>query len=46
MRKGNDKVLDEALAKKEIMEEFLKQAPDEIVEFEDSVKRLVEIVSQ
>ena len=35
--KGNDKELDEAIEKKEAMEEFLKQAPDEVVEYEKSI---------
>ena len=35
--KGNDKELDEAIEKKEAMEEFLSQAPDEVVEFEKTV---------
>jgi len=38
--KGNDKELDEAIEKKEAMEEFLKQAPDEVVEYEKTVEIL------
>ncbi len=41
--KGNDLELDEAIDKKEAMEEFLKQNPNEIVRFEDSVNKLIEI---
>ncbi len=37
---GNDQELDEAIAKKEAMEEFLKQSPDEKIEFEETVKLL------
>jgi flagellum-specific ATP synthase len=43
--KGNDKELDEAIAKKEDLEEFLKQAPDEIEPFEKTVKTLKKLVS-
>ena len=43
--KGNDKELDEAIEKKEAMEEFLKQAPDKIESFEKTVKTLKKLVS-
>ncbi|CAM2961822.1 flagellar protein export ATPase FliI [Helicobacter burdigaliensis] len=42
---GNDKDLDEAISKKEAMENYLKQNYDEALPFEESVKRLVEIMS-
>ena len=38
--KGNDAELDEAIEKKEAMEEFLKQTPDEVVEFKKTVEML------
>ena len=38
--KGTDKELDEAIEKKEAMEEFLRQAPDEVVEYEKTVELL------
>ncbi len=41
--RGTDKELDEAIEKKEKMEEFLRQAPDEVVGFETSVKMLLDI---
>jgi len=43
--KGNDKELDEAIQKKEAMENFLKQAPDEIESFEETVETLKSLVS-
>ncbi len=42
--KGNDKELDEAIDKKESMEEFLKQAPDKIESFEKTVETLKNLV--
>jgi flagellum-specific ATP synthase len=42
--KGNDKELDEAIDKKEAMEEFLKQAPNEIESFEKTVETLKKLV--
>ena len=41
---GTDAELDEAIAKKEAMEEFLIQNADEIAPFESSVTRLVELM--
>jgi len=43
-QKGVDKELDEAIEKKEAIENFLKQAPNEIYEFEETVKLLSQIV--
>jgi len=43
--KGNDKELDEAIAKKESMEEFLKQAPTQIESFEKTIETLKSLVS-
>ncbi len=42
-QKGTDLELDEAIEKKELMEEFLKQQEDEIVPFEKSVEMLKKI---
>ncbi|OQX74375.1 MAG: EscN/YscN/HrcN family type III secretion system ATPase [Campylobacteraceae bacterium 4484_4] len=41
---GSDPALDEAIAKKERMEAFLKQDPEEIVTFSDTVSRLQQVV--
>ncbi|NPA11854.1 MAG: flagellar protein export ATPase FliI [Epsilonproteobacteria bacterium] len=43
-QKGVDKELDEAIAKKEAMENFLKQSPNEIYEFQDTLNLLKTIV--
>ena len=43
-QKGNDKVLDEAISKKEMMEDFLKQNPDESIDFkqtQESLKKML-----
>ncbi len=42
--KGNDPELDEAIAKKEKMNEFLLQTPNEIMKFEDTLKKLKEVI--
>ncbi len=42
---GTDAALDEAIAKKERMEHFLKQNPEEIVTFSDTVAQLRDAVS-
>ncbi|PZT47351.1 EscN/YscN/HrcN family type III secretion system ATPase [Helicobacter valdiviensis] len=42
---GNDKDLDEAISKKEAMENYLKQNYDEALPYEESVKLLVEIMN-
>ncbi len=42
---GSDPALDEAIAKKEAMESFLKQSPEEIVTFSDTRSLLLEVVS-
>jgi flagellum-specific ATP synthase len=41
---GSDPELDEAIAKKSAMEAFMKQDPDEIVDFEETKKQLISIV--
>ncbi len=41
---GNDPELDEAIAKKESLEEFLKQAPDACVDFNETKNTLISIV--
>ena len=41
--KGNDKELDLAISKKDEMNEFLRQNPDEIIDFEETKKRLKKI---
>ena len=43
-QKGVDKELDEAIAKKEIMENFLKQSPNELVPFNQTLSILSSIV--
>jgi flagellum-specific ATP synthase len=43
--KGNDKELDLAISKKEQMNEFLRQSPDEIIDFEDTKDRLKKILN-
>ncbi len=42
--KGSDPELDEAIAKKAALEDFMKQSPDEIVPFEETKKQLISIV--
>ncbi|WP_457596864.1 flagellar protein export ATPase FliI [Hydrogenimonas sp.] len=44
-QRGSDPQLDEALAKREAMEEFLKQRADEAVSFEETVAWLKRVVS-
>ncbi|WP_299548588.1 flagellar protein export ATPase FliI [uncultured Helicobacter sp.] len=41
---GSDKDLDEAIAKKSVMEEYLKQDCDETITYEESVQKLIEIM--
>ena len=43
--KGTDKELDEAIDKKEAMESFLKQTPNQVIDFNTTVKMLLEITS-
>ncbi|WP_353661676.1 flagellar protein export ATPase FliI [Hydrogenimonas sp. SS33] len=43
-QRGTDPALDEALAKKEVMEAFLKQSADEAVPFEETVAMLKSVV--
>ncbi|MDX1808608.1 MAG: flagellar protein export ATPase FliI [Sulfurospirillaceae bacterium] len=43
--KGNDKDLDLAILKKDMMNEFLRQKPNEIINFDDTLKMLGEILS-
>ncbi len=43
--KGNDKELDLAISKKEKMNEFLQQNPDEIINFKDTKEKLKEVLS-
>lgn len=43
-QKGNDAELDEAIDKKSDMEEFLKQSQNEKISYEESVKRLINIM--
>lgn len=43
--KGNDKELDLALSKKDKMNQFLQQAPDEVYEFEITVNELKQIMA-
>ncbi|EPW2003782.1 flagellar protein export ATPase FliI [Campylobacter coli] len=42
-QKGNDKELDEAIAKKEFMQKFLGQNPEESFEFEETIRLLSQI---
>ena len=42
---GNDAELDEAIAKKEKMEEFISQGSSYISEYEDSIQTLIEMMS-
>ena len=44
--KGNDPELDEAIAKKEKMSEFLSQPPEEIVEFNETLEKLKNIITK
>ncbi|MBF7045244.1 flagellar protein export ATPase FliI [Campylobacter volucris] len=39
-QKGNDKELDQAIAKKDFMQQFLSQNPEESFEFEDTINML------
>jgi len=43
-QKGNDKELDEAISKKEIMEEYLRQSPNEVCSFSESIEKLEAIL--
>ena len=43
--KGNDKELDIAIAKKEKMNAFLQQAPEEISNFEATINELKQIIA-
>jgi flagellum-specific ATP synthase len=43
-QKGNDKELDEAISKKELMEQFLQQTPEESFDFLDSIEKLQQIL--
>jgi flagellum-specific ATP synthase len=43
-QKGNDKDLDEAISKKEIMEEYLGQSPNESFELKESIEKLEAIL--
>ena len=43
-QKGNEKELDEAIAKKESMEQFLQQSPEEISSFEKTIEKLQQIL--
>ena len=43
-QKGNDKELDEAILKKEVMEEFLGQSPEESFDFNESIEKLEAIL--
>jgi len=41
---GSDPELDEAIAKKPLLEAFMKQNPDEVIPFEETKKQLISIV--
>ena len=41
---GSDKDLDEAIAKKSGMEEYLKQSYNEAISYEESVQQLMELM--
>ncbi|HIP31082.1 MAG TPA: EscN/YscN/HrcN family type III secretion system ATPase, partial [Sulfurospirillum arcachonense] len=43
-QKGNDKELDEAISKKEVMEEFLGQSPEDTFNFNESIEKLEAIL--
>jgi flagellum-specific ATP synthase len=43
-QKGSDKELDMAIAKKEAMEKFLQQSPDEVFTLEETKKMLIDII--
>ncbi len=43
--KGNDKELDEAISKKEKMNAFLQQTPEETISLKDTINKLKEILS-
>ncbi|NOX15203.1 MAG: flagellar protein export ATPase FliI [Epsilonproteobacteria bacterium] len=43
--KGNDKELDEAILKKEKMNEFLQQTPEEIINLKDCIEKLKEALA-
>jgi len=44
-KEGNDKELDLAISKKEKMNDFLQQSPDEIISFKETKERLKEVLS-
>ncbi|MCH5322704.1 MAG: flagellar protein export ATPase FliI [Helicobacter sp.] len=43
-QKGNDKELDEAISKKEAMEDYLKQDYNEVVPYEECIEKLIELM--
>ncbi|WP_458700630.1 flagellar protein export ATPase FliI [Sulfurospirillum sp. 1307] len=43
-QKGNDRELDQAISKKDIMEKFLQQSPEEISKFDETIKKLKQIL--
>ena len=43
-QKGNDKELDLAISKKELMEQYLQQTPEEAFEFQQSIAKLVQVI--
>jgi flagellum-specific ATP synthase len=43
-QKGNDKELDMAIAKKELMEQYLQQTPEEVFDFTESIEKLKQII--
>ena len=43
-QKGSDPEIDEAIEKKTLIEEFMKQDREEVIEYEDCVTRLRELV--
>ncbi|MCR2059042.1 EscN/YscN/HrcN family type III secretion system ATPase, partial [Campylobacter lari subsp. concheus] len=45
-QKGTDKELDQAIAKKDFMQQFLSQNPEESFEFEDTINMLKMIDTQ
>lgn len=43
-QKGNDKELDEAIARKEVMEKYLQQTPEESFDFLNCIEKLQEVL--
>ncbi|WP_024955950.1 flagellar protein export ATPase FliI [Sulfurospirillum arcachonense] len=43
-QKGNDKELDEAITRKEEMEQYLQQTPEEVFDFSESIEKLQAIL--